>query len=96
MAVAEVTGGCCRGQWWLLQRSLVVAATHQGSHSSVECPNIPVITEVKVTTQKNGERTLSMRNSNEKKKKPTQLKFKFISPRITKKLPLLGYPKTQN
>lgn len=46
----------------------MVAAIHQGSHSSVECPNIPVITEVKVTTQKNGERTLSMRNSNEKKK----------------------------
>lgn len=71
MATTEVTHGCCRGHCWLLQRSLVAAATRQERHSSVECPNIPVITEVKVTTQKNGERALSMRNSN--KKKPNYL-----------------------
>lgn len=63
MATTEVTHGCCRGHCWPLQRSLVAAAKHQERHSSVECP---VITEVKVTTQKNGERTWSMRNSNKK------------------------------
>lgn len=69
----------------------MVAATHQGSHSSVECPNIPVITEVKVTTQKNEERTLSMRNSNEKKNYLVEVQ---VYQSKNYKETSFGYPKT--